>query len=128
MVEIHPPPHFHAATPARIPLNGPSITLLLFGYHSIFCLEEDLGNTGAIVALKRETRGTLVSTQQLAAKISPAPAQTSEGRDLDISSTHRSKMRTYQRPSLSRTTLELPGKYMSLGKQPECCLTVRRFL
>ena len=25
MVEIHPPPNFHAAAPARIPLSGPSI-------------------------------------------------------------------------------------------------------
>jgi len=25
MVEMHPPPNFHAAAPASIPLNGPSI-------------------------------------------------------------------------------------------------------
>ena len=28
MVEMHPPPNFHAAAPASIPLNGPSIDFL----------------------------------------------------------------------------------------------------
>jgi hypothetical protein len=29
MVEIQPPPNFHAAAPASIPLNGPCIHILL---------------------------------------------------------------------------------------------------
>ena len=29
IVEMHPPPNFHAAAPAKIPRRGPSISILL---------------------------------------------------------------------------------------------------
>lgn len=53
MVEIHPPPNFHAAAPASIPLNGPSIDYLP---RDIETLQIDLSSLGKLSANHSEIR------------------------------------------------------------------------
>ena len=48
MVEIHPPPSFHAATPASIPLNGPSMFFPgSFYFQTWSLLSAHIGNLNA---------------------------------------------------------------------------------
>jgi len=48
MVEMHPPPNFHAAAPASIPLNGPSIEPLLGDIETLSTFLHVLGKLNAI--------------------------------------------------------------------------------
>jgi hypothetical protein len=48
IVEIHPPPSFHAATPASIPRNGPSMLLpSSFYFQTWYLLLDGIGNINA---------------------------------------------------------------------------------
>lgn len=48
IVEIHPPPSFQAATPASIPLNGPSMFVpSSFYFQTWYLLSADYGNLDA---------------------------------------------------------------------------------